>query len=81
MENKLKEIEKKCVDGKVWTRITRHVQPCLVRTKTNSLAVRLFKIDDRKISLWQESKGELVLKFNEDFKLVKAIYEPLVLAE
>ena len=81
MESKLIEIEKKCIDGKVRTSKTRHMQPCLVRTKTNSLAVRLFKIEDRKISLWLDSKGELALKFNKDVHSVRASYEPLVLAE
>ena len=57
------------------------MQPCLVRTKTNSLAVRLFKIEDRNISLWLDSKGQLVLKFSKDIHSVRASYEPLVLAE
>ena len=57
------------------------MQPCLVRTKTSSLAVRLFKVEDRSISLWLDSKGELVQKFTKDLNSVRASYEPLVLAE
>ena len=43
--------------------------------------MRLFKIDDRNISLYLESKGELVLKFTKDIQSIRASYEPLVLAE